>query len=64
MIQVGPSINPCTKVKNFKIQINFMKIKIIKGLWIWPEVIPVVNQKTNETLDCLVIDSEGIFALD
>jgi hypothetical protein len=51
---VGPSINPCTKVR----------IMVTKqGLWIWGR--PTLGTtESGESVNVLIVDSEGIGALD
>ena len=50
---VGPTINPCTKVSYSNLQ----------GLWIWKKPLPGFSTD-GEPINVLVVDSEGLGALD
>ena len=55
---VGPSINPCTKVRHQAGKLNFLK-----GLWLWGK--PINGKTTDGTeVQVLVIDTEGLGAYD
>lgn len=53
---VGPTINPCTKV-------SFEVVNAFQGMWVWPKPIQGFTPD-GEPINVLVIDTEGLGALD